>query len=71
MERGSLDTGLLFPIRVFKPRMADLDTDTYILVCFIDKIEGVPHVMRCKIVEFEVTEAGGSPAPGAVVLAVV
>lgn len=51
--------------------MADLDTDTYILVCFIDKIEGVPHVMRCKIVEFEVTEAGGSPAPGAVVLAVV
>lgn len=39
--------------------MVDLEPGTYTLVCFIDEPEGIPHVMRGMIVEFEVTEAGG------------
>jgi len=39
--------------------MVDMEPGTYTLVCFIDEPEGVPHVMRGMIVEFEVTEAGG------------
>lgn len=38
---------------------ADLEPGTYTLVCFVDVPEGVPHVMRGMVAEFEVTEAGG------------
>jgi len=39
--------------------LVDMQPGVYTLVCFIDVPEGVPHVMRGMITEFEVTEAGG------------
>ncbi len=39
--------------------MVDMEPGIYTLVCFIDEPEGIPHVMRGMILEFEVTEAGG------------
>ncbi len=39
--------------------MVDMEPGVYTLVCFIDEPEGIPHVMRGMILEFEVTEAGG------------
>jgi hypothetical protein len=35
--------------------LVDMEPGTYTLVCFIDVPEGVPHVMRGMILEFEVT----------------
>jgi len=40
--------------------MVDLQPGTYTLVCFVDVPEGIPHVMRGMIAEFEVTEAESS-----------
>lgn len=34
----------------------DLEPGTYTLVCFVDEPEGVPHVMRGMVLDFEVTE---------------
>jgi len=39
--------------------MVNMEPGVYTLVCFIDEPEGIPHVMRGMILEFEVTEAGG------------
>lgn len=36
--------------------MVDVPPGTYTVVCFVDVPEGVPHVMRGMIVEFEVTD---------------
>ena len=36
--------------------LVDLQLGTYTLVCFVDVPEGIPHVMRGMIVEFEVTD---------------
>jgi hypothetical protein len=35
--------------------LVDLQPGIYTVVCFVDVPEGVPHVMRGMIVEFEVT----------------
>ncbi|MEJ7901325.1 MAG: hypothetical protein WKF63_05725, partial [Thermomicrobiales bacterium] len=39
--------------------LVDLPPGIYTMVCFVDVPEGVPHVMRGMVAEFEVTEAGG------------
>lgn len=36
--------------------LVDMEPGTYTLVCFVDMPEGIPHVMRGMILEFEVTE---------------
>lgn len=36
--------------------MVDMEPGTYTLICFVDEPEGVPHVMRGMILDFEVTE---------------
>jgi hypothetical protein len=38
--------------------MVDMEPGTYTLVCFVDEPEGVPHVARGMIAEFEITPAG-------------
>jgi hypothetical protein len=35
--------------------MVDVEPGTYTLICFVDEPEGVPHVARGMILEFEVT----------------
>lgn len=35
--------------------LVDLPPGTYTVVCFVDVPEGVPHVMRGMVIEFEVT----------------
>jgi hypothetical protein len=37
--------------------MVDVEPGTYTLVCFVDVPEGIPHVMRGMVLEFEVTAA--------------
>ena len=35
--------------------LVDMEPGTYTIVCFVDVPEGIPHVMRGMILEFEVT----------------